>query len=142
MASFNTSWARLHLNKALQLLGERVLYYDTDSIIYLEEPRQHKPLLVDYLGELISERDRRLHQRIRVGRSQELWVQNQEGQSRMQSPWFPAQQRGKTQLNYDVMRPKKTKNKTKSASERPRRNPTPTKGTAPNPSRQNVPDRA
>ena len=57
VASFTTSWARLHLNKALQLLGERVLYNDTDSIIYLEEPDQPKPLLGDYLGEFTSELD-------------------------------------------------------------------------------------
>ena len=55
VASFTTSWARLHLNKALQLLGERVLYYDTDSVIYLEELGQPKPLLGDYLGEFTSE---------------------------------------------------------------------------------------
>ena len=55
VASFTTSWARDHLNKAIQLLGERVLYFDTDSVIYLEEPGQPKPLLRDYLGEFTSE---------------------------------------------------------------------------------------
>ena len=55
VASFTTSWERLHLNKAIQLLGERVLYFDTDSVIYLEEPGQPKRLLGDYLGEFTSE---------------------------------------------------------------------------------------
>jgi len=36
-------------------LGERVLYYDTDSVIYLEEPGQPNPPLEDYLGESTSE---------------------------------------------------------------------------------------
>ena len=35
IASFTTSWARLELYKYLQLLKEQVLYFDTDSIIYL-----------------------------------------------------------------------------------------------------------
>ena len=38
VACFTTAWARLRLYEALPLLGERVLYYETDSVIYLEEP--------------------------------------------------------------------------------------------------------
>ena len=37
VAAFTTCWARLRLYEALEQLGERVLYYDTDSVIYLEE---------------------------------------------------------------------------------------------------------
>jgi len=55
VASFTTSWARLRLYEALELLGKRVLYFDTDSIIYLEEPSQPNPSLGDYLGEFTSE---------------------------------------------------------------------------------------
>ena len=33
VASFTTCWASDRLKKAIQLLGERVLYYDTDSVI-------------------------------------------------------------------------------------------------------------
>ena len=57
VACFTTCWARLRLYEALQLLGERVLYYDTDSVIYLEEPDQPKPVLGDYLGEFTTELD-------------------------------------------------------------------------------------
>ena len=35
IASFTTSWARLELYKYLELLKDQVLYFDTDSIIYL-----------------------------------------------------------------------------------------------------------
>ena len=53
VASFTTSRARERLYEALQLLGERVLYFDTDSVVYLEEEEeeedQPKPLLGDYL---------------------------------------------------------------------------------------------
>ena len=34
IACFTTCWARLRLYKALNLLQERVLYFDTDSIIF------------------------------------------------------------------------------------------------------------
>ena len=57
VACFTTCWACLRLYKALELLGERVLYYDTDSVIYLEEPGQPNPVLGDYLGEFTSELD-------------------------------------------------------------------------------------
>jgi len=57
VAAFITRCARLRLYEALELLGERVLYYDTDSVIYLEEPGQPNPVLGDYLGEFTSELD-------------------------------------------------------------------------------------
>ena len=37
--------------------GERVLHYDTNWVIYLEEPGQPNPPLGDYLGEFTSELD-------------------------------------------------------------------------------------
>ena len=86
VASFTTSRARDRLYEALQLLRERVLYYDNDSVIYLEEPGQPNPPLEDYLGESTSELEADDYVEEFVSGSQELWVQNQEGQSRMQSP--------------------------------------------------------
>ena len=38
IAAFTTSWARLMLYDALDILGDRVLYYDTDSVIYIRIP--------------------------------------------------------------------------------------------------------
>ena len=37
IVSFTTSLARLKLYKALDLLGERVLYHDTDSVIWVDD---------------------------------------------------------------------------------------------------------
>jgi len=42
----------MHLYEAL---GERVLYFDTDSVIYLEAPGKLSPPLGDYLGGFTSE---------------------------------------------------------------------------------------
>ena len=35
IAAFTTCWGRMMLYEALEILGERVLYYDTDSVIYI-----------------------------------------------------------------------------------------------------------
>ena len=38
VAAFTTAYARLKLYDLLDLLQERVLYYDTDSVIYVHQP--------------------------------------------------------------------------------------------------------
>ena len=55
LATFTTCWARLELYKVLDKLGRRVLYFDTDSIIYISRHGEFDPPLGDYLGELTSE---------------------------------------------------------------------------------------
>ena len=55
MATFTTCWARLKLYSVLKQLGRRILYYDTDSIIYVCRPNEYDPPLGDYLGELTDE---------------------------------------------------------------------------------------
>ena len=56
VACFTTCHARLKLYATLEALGERVLYFDTDSVIYLEEtPTQFQPVLGSYLGDFTSE---------------------------------------------------------------------------------------
>ena len=55
LASFTTSYARCELYKQLDLLQERVLYYDTDSIVYLSGRDDYHPPTGNYLGQLTSE---------------------------------------------------------------------------------------
>ena len=55
IAAFTTAYARLQLYDELDMLGERVLYYDTDSVIYLSQPGQPKPRLGNYIGDLTDE---------------------------------------------------------------------------------------
>ena len=45
IAAFTTAYARLKLYDLLDLLQERVLYYDTDSVIYVHEPGKPDPPL-------------------------------------------------------------------------------------------------
>lgn len=57
LAAFVTSQARLKLYSELEKLEDRVLYFDTDSIIYKKIPGQYEPVLGDYLGEFTNEID-------------------------------------------------------------------------------------
>ena len=57
IAAYTTAYARLKLYDLLDLLQEQVLYYDTDSVIYVHEPGKPEPPLGDYLGDLTDELD-------------------------------------------------------------------------------------
>lgn len=56
LATFTTSWARLKLYSELEKLGENVLYFDTDSIIY-SSTGSNDPAIGSYLGEFTDELD-------------------------------------------------------------------------------------
>ena len=57
IAAFTTSLARIKLYSVLDQLQEKVLYYDTDSVIFKTTAEQspHDPQLGDYLGDLTDE---------------------------------------------------------------------------------------
>ena len=55
VAAFTTAWARLHLYSAVEQLGERVLYMDTDSVIFTHRPGEWEPELNSFLGGWTSE---------------------------------------------------------------------------------------
>lgn len=55
VASFISCYARLELYSQLKKLGERILYFDTDSIIYIEEPGKYSIPDGEYLGEFTDE---------------------------------------------------------------------------------------
>ena len=55
IAAFCTSWARLKLWSIIQRLGDRVLYHDTDSIIYSVKEGEYNPPLGSYLEQLTDE---------------------------------------------------------------------------------------
>lgn len=57
IAAFTTCQARLKLYESLEVLGGRVLYYDTDSVIYTWKPGQSEIPLGDYLGDMTNELD-------------------------------------------------------------------------------------
>ncbi|XP_031348773.1 uncharacterized protein LOC116174886 [Photinus pyralis] len=55
LAAYTTAHARLKLYEYLERLDDRVLYYDTDSIIYVSAPELYDPPLGQFLGELTNE---------------------------------------------------------------------------------------
>ena len=55
IAAFCTSWARLKLWSVMQKLGKRVLYHDTDSIIFSVKEGEYVSPLGEYLGQLTDE---------------------------------------------------------------------------------------
>ena len=57
VAAFTTCDARLKLYSYLKVLGEQVLYFDTDSVIYAHKPGQAQVENGDYLGDLTDELD-------------------------------------------------------------------------------------
>ncbi len=61
IAAYTTAHARLELYELLEQLGRRVLYYDTDSVIYVSKEGEWEPKTGDYLGELTNELDHGNH---------------------------------------------------------------------------------
>lgn len=59
LSAFVTCFARLKLYDELYKLGDRVLYFDTDSITFLctGKEGEYVPQLGDYLGEFTNELD-------------------------------------------------------------------------------------
>lgn len=55
IAAYTTAQARLRLYDFLHPLDRRVLYYDTDSIIYNHSPGQYEPPTGNFLGDLTDE---------------------------------------------------------------------------------------
>ncbi|XP_038047525.1 uncharacterized protein LOC119721520 [Patiria miniata] len=55
LAAYTTCQARLKLYEVLEKLDQRVLYYDTDSVIYVSRDGEWEPETGDFLGELTNE---------------------------------------------------------------------------------------
>jgi hypothetical protein len=55
IAAFTTAYARLKLYGVLDMMQERVLYYDTDSVVFVSKPGEPEPRLGNHLGELTDE---------------------------------------------------------------------------------------
>ena len=105
VACFTTCWARLRLYAALEQLGERVIYYDTDSIIYWTEETRATPVLGDYLGDFTSELgDNDYIVEFVSGGPKNYGYQTKLGHVECKVRGFRLNSEGKSQLNYNVMR--------------------------------------
>lgn len=55
IAAYTTAQARLKLYSFLEILDDRTLYADTDSVIFTTRPGEWSPSLGDYLGDMTDE---------------------------------------------------------------------------------------
>lgn len=55
LAAYTSALARIHLYKYLDMLQERCLYHDTDSVIFTHKNGEELPKLGDFLGEFTDE---------------------------------------------------------------------------------------
>ncbi len=55
VAAFVAMWGRLFLLEIMLKLGERVLYTDTDSVLFLMKPGQYAPPLGSMIGDFVDE---------------------------------------------------------------------------------------
>ena len=105
VACFTTCWARLRLYAALEQLQQRVLYYDTDSVIFVTDEGQANPDLGDYLGDFTSELDKDdyILEFVSAG-PKNYGYQTKLGLVECKVRGFRLNSEGKTQLNFNVMK--------------------------------------
>ena len=104
VAAFTTCYARLKLYSYLEQLQQRVLYFDTDSVIFTTKPGQPRIPLGDFLGEMTNELDDGdfITEFASAGRNNDGYKTRQ-GKVCCKVRGFTLNVRGSQQLNYDVM---------------------------------------
>ena len=101
--AFTTAHARLKLYFVLERLQTRVLYFDTDSVIFTSQPNEWMPPLGDYLGELTSELDDDDHIATFVsGGPKKYAYQTKNGKTVCKVRGFTLNHRGSKKINFDT----------------------------------------
>ena len=95
----------LRLYEALELLGERVLYFDTDSVIFTHLTGQTSPPLGDYLGDFKNELESGdVIEESCSGGPKNYEYQTRAGQTVCKVRGFSLNFQGREQLNYEILR--------------------------------------
>ena len=100
IASFTTAWARLELYKYLDKLKEQVLYFDTDSIIYLWKRGLPEVETGPFLGQMKDEIEGVSIQEFVTGGPKNYTYRLQNGKIR----GITQDEQGMALLNFDSMR--------------------------------------
>ena len=105
VAAFTTCWGRLMLYEALDILGERVLYYDTDSVIYIRIPGMPDLKFGNKLGEWESEMSEGdyITEFISAG-PKNYGYRTANGKTELKVKGFRLNTEGASQLQYDLVR--------------------------------------
>ena len=105
IAAFTTCHARLKLYSYLEQLQQRVLYFDTDSVIYSWKPGEPDIPLGDYLGDMTDELEDNDHiVDFTSAGPKNYGYKTKNGKVCCKVRGFTLNVRGSRQLNYDVMR--------------------------------------
>ena len=104
VAAFTTCHARLKLYSYLQALGEQVLYYDTDSVIYKWSAGLPKVPTGDFLGDLKDELDGDVIKEFVSGGAKNYAYQTVRGKTECKVRGFTLNVRGKETLNFRSMK--------------------------------------
>ena len=106
VAAFTTCHARLKLYSYLKVLGEQVLYFDTDSVIYAHQPGQPQVENGDYLGDLTDELDHGDHiVDFTSGGPKNYGYTTRQGKVECKVRGFTLSNvRGSQQLNYTILK--------------------------------------
>ena len=105
VAAYTTCLARLKLYESLERLGEQVLYFDTDSVIYRWQPGQADIPLGDLLGDMTNElEDGDYITEFVSGGPKNYGYITKSGKVCCKVRGFTLNVRGSAQLNYQVMR--------------------------------------
>ena len=107
VACFTTCWARLKLYRdgLCQVPPEQVLYFDTDSIIFLHRPGDPMPRTGDYLGELTSELKPGDHNvEFAAAGPKNYGYRTQQGKVECKVCVFTLNTQGQEQLNFDLLK--------------------------------------
>lgn len=107
IAVFTTCWARLQLYEALDHLGERCLYSDTDSVIFVKRPGDPpiQPSLDNFLGFFVNELKRGdFIQEFCSGGPKNYGYRTAQGKEECKVRGFSLNVEGQRQLNYRVLK--------------------------------------
>ena len=104
VAAFTTCHARLKLYSYLERLGQQVLYYDTDSVIYRWKEGLPSIETGDYLGDMKNEVEGDHIVEFVSGGAKNYGYQTAGGKVECKVRGFTLNVRGKTVLNYDTMK--------------------------------------
>ncbi|ESO88065.1 hypothetical protein LOTGIDRAFT_175919 [Lottia gigantea] len=105
IAAFVTAQARLKLYSVLEPLGNRVCYFDTDSIIYRHLPLQWNPTEGSSLGEWKNELPENVHiTQFVAGGPKNYAYQLSNGETVCKMRGFTLTYRGMQQLNFETVK--------------------------------------
>ena len=104
LAAYTTAQARLKLYTLLECLQERVLYFDTDSVVYVHNETRWNPELGNYLGELKDETKGVHITHFFSGGAKNYTYQIEDGQQVCKIRGFALNHRSSVLLNFNSMK--------------------------------------